>query len=66
MIVMDKQGEIPCAACHSWRKKQKKFSCNPDSCSALTTWLFENAPHIRAETLQTQVHLPEVAFQYVV
>ncbi len=66
MIVMDKQGEIPCAACHSWLKRERKFSCNPDRCSALTNWLFKNAPQLKPEAVQIQAILPEKALQYVV
>jgi len=63
---MDKKGEIPCASCNSWKKQQKKFSCNPDSCKELTAWLVKNAPQLSPDAVQVQVHLPEVALQYIV
>jgi hypothetical protein len=66
VIAMGEQPEIPCSKCQFWRKKQKKFSCNPNDCSLLTSWLLENAPQLSKETLQMQVRLPEVALQYVV
>ncbi|MCW4003552.1 MAG: hypothetical protein NWE95_06540 [Candidatus Bathyarchaeota archaeon] len=66
MVDMKKQAEIPCTSCQSWNSKQKKFSCNPDDCKELTTWLFANAPQLRKETVQLQVRLPEIAIKYVV
>jgi hypothetical protein len=66
MIVMEKQGEIPCANCQSWKKKEKKFSCIPDGCKELNAWLLEHAPQTSAGTIQMQVRLPEIAVQYVV
>jgi hypothetical protein len=63
---MKNQGEIPCTACQSWDRKQKKFSCNPDDCKELTKWLFANAPKLCKEKAQLQVNLPEIAIQYIV
>jgi hypothetical protein len=63
---MEKQGEIPCASCRSWAKKQKKFSCNPDECKGLTQWIFANAPNLNSENVKLLVALPECATQYVV
>jgi hypothetical protein len=63
---MDKKGEIPCSSCDSWKKKEKKFSCNPDSCPELTAWLRKNAPQLNPDAVQLQVNLPEIAFQYIV
>jgi len=64
MIVMEKQSEVPCANCQSW--KEKKFSCNPDDCKVLTVWLLEHAPQLSTGTIQMQVQFPEIAVQYVV
>jgi hypothetical protein len=63
----EKNKEIPCANCHLWVKKQKKFSCNPDECKGLTAWLYENAPNMnKAAGLQFAVKLPISACQYIV
>jgi hypothetical protein len=66
MIVMKKQDDIPCANCQSWIRKEKKFSCNPDSCKQLTVWLLEHKPQVDSGTIHMQVPLPEIASQYVV
>jgi hypothetical protein len=63
---MEKQKEIPCANCQSWKRNQKKFSCIPNDCKDLTSWLLQNAPHMKAETLQMQLQLPEPIIQYIV
>lgn len=66
MVMVMEKDEIPCASCQSWKKQQKKFSCNPDGCKQLTTWLFKHAPQLCKGTVQMQVHIPEIAIQYVV
>jgi hypothetical protein len=63
---MENKEEIPCAACQSWKKEQKKFSCNPDNCKVLTAWLFEKAPRLSTSKIQMQMQLPVPANQYVV
>ncbi len=63
---MGEKAEIPCANCQSWAKKEKKFTCNPDECKGLTTWLIENAPQINKDDLKVQVRLPVSANQYIV
>lgn len=65
-MIMEKQEEIPCANCDSWKRKEKKFSCNPDDCKVLTAWFLDYVPQLKTGTIQMQVHLPEVAIQYVV
>jgi hypothetical protein len=64
----EKNKEIPCANCHSWVKRQKKFVCNPDECKGLNAWLYENAPNMTKDTanLQFAVKLPVSACQYIV
>ena len=66
VIVMENHAEIPCASCTSWKRKERKFSCNPDGCAVLTAWLFANAPQLCRDRVQLQVQLPEVAVKYVV
>jgi hypothetical protein len=63
---MEKKSEIPCTSCQSWNRKEKKFSCNPEDCKELTTWLSDNAPQLCKGSVQMQVHIPEVAIKYVV
>lgn len=63
---MEKQDEIPCANCQSWKRNEKKFSCNPDDCKTLTAWLLEHVPQLSTGTIQMQMQLPETAIQYVV
>jgi hypothetical protein len=63
---MDHADEIPCGACKSWNGKRKKFSCNPEKCSDISTWLLEHVPQLSVETVHLQVQLPEIAIQYVV
>jgi hypothetical protein len=63
---MERQDTIPCAACQSWNRKQRKFTCNPSDCKQLTAWLSEHAPQLSTGTTQMQVQLPEIAIQYVV
>ena len=65
-MVMDKQAEIPCANCDSWKRKEKKFSCNPDACKVLTSWFLDNMPQLKTGEIPMQVHVREVAIQYVV
>jgi len=65
MIIMEHQEEIPCASCHSWNSKQKRFSCNPNQCKGLSEWMNEHGPQtITAQHIQAQS--PETAIQYVV
>jgi hypothetical protein len=65
MIAMEPKEEIPCAKCHSYKAKDKKFSCNPQDCKELSDWIFENVTQLRTESLQTQ-RCPEIAVRYVV
>jgi hypothetical protein len=67
MIGMAEQSEIPCASCHSWVKKQRKFSCKPDECPGLSKWIFSNAPNLGGDDgVRLLAGLPECAMQYVV
>jgi hypothetical protein len=66
VIVVKKQMGIPCMQCDSWKKKERKFSCNPNDCKVLTEWLLGHAPVLTKDTVQMQVHLPDVAIRYVV
>jgi hypothetical protein len=65
MIAMEHKEEIPCAACQSWNKREKKFSCNPHICKGLIKWIQEHVS-IPSSPEQIQMHLPETATQYVV
>jgi hypothetical protein len=61
---MEHQEEIPCASCQSWNGKQKKFSCNPNTCKGLSEWMHGHSQPSAIE--QILVHRPETAIQYVV
>lgn len=37
---MNSRKTIPCSVCKSWKKEQKKFSCDPNQCEILSKWLF--------------------------
>jgi hypothetical protein len=63
---MEHEEQIPCADCHLWNAKEKKFSCKPKDCKELSAWLLQYAPQLSAEKAQMQVQLPEIAIQYVV
>ncbi len=63
---MEDAKEIPCATCQSWKKAQKKFSCDPNACKMLTAWLFENAAHLNEPKIHMQLAFPEPAKQYIV
>jgi hypothetical protein len=65
-IVMEREEEIPCAVCHSWNAKEKKFSCEPRECKELSAWLLKHAAHLSRETPQMQAHYSETTIQYVV
>jgi hypothetical protein len=64
-MTMEPTEEIPCAKCQSYNGKEKKFSCNPDNCKELSTWLFEHVIQLREESPRIQKD-HEIAIRYVV
>ena len=51
---MSSKKTIPCSVCRSWKKDQKKFSCDPNKCEILSKWLLNAENEIVFEVKQRQ------------
>lgn len=63
---METEEQIPCAKCHLWKSKEKKFSCKPNECKELSIWLFQYAGELKPEVEETKAQRQGTVIQYVV
>jgi hypothetical protein len=63
-LFMQKSRQIPCANCSLWNGNKKKFTCNPENCKVLSSWLRVYLPQVCDGNFD--VGVSEAAISYIV